>query len=133
MRSFTQTCVALPCLLAVTACGGIPKKTFVFDAIDVTENPRPVLIVVNDDWVDAWDKNQVVNVSGNDELSLTIPFPSSTVEITVAPLTVDGNVVANKPMSRKDARDLSGFNDEMRSLRLTDPVKHLFVLTYKQN
>jgi hypothetical protein len=53
------------------------------------------------------------------------------VEITVVPLTVANKKVANKPMSRKDATDVAGMTDEVRTLKLNDPQRHLFILLPK--
>lgn len=118
------------CALA-TACNSVPTKKFTFDVIDGGERAKPALVVVDDDWVKAWDMNQVVNVADDDELTIDIAFPSSTVEVTVVPLTVANKKVANKPMSRKDATEVAGMTDEVRTLKLNDPPRHLFILTQK--
>lgn len=122
---------SLSLLLATAACGSIPTKTFDFDAIDVGENPRPCLVVVGDDWVAAAEKNQFVNVEGDDQLTLTLPFASSEVEVTMAPVLVESGKVTRVPKSRKEARDYSGFMDESRRLILTDPRRQLFILPRK--
>jgi hypothetical protein len=114
-----------------TACGSIPTKSFEFLAIDASEQPRPCLIVVNDDWVAAAEKNQFVNVEGGNSLVLDIPFPSAEVEVTVAPVLVESGKVARVPKSRKEARDYSGFMDDVRRLRVTDPRRQLFILVRK--
>ena len=118
------------CALA-TACNSVPTKKFTFDVIDGGEQAKPALVVVDDDWGKAWDMNQVVNVADDDELTIDIAFPSSTVEVTVVPLTVANKKVANKPMSRKDATEVAGMTDEVRTLKLNDPPRHLFILTQK--
>ena len=120
--------LALLTCVGLAACGSIPKRTFVFDAVDIAEQPRPCLIVIDDDWQGAAERNQVVNVTGNDELPLTIEFRSSEVEITAAPLMVDGTNVPRMPRSRKEAREFSSFMDETRRLRVRDPQKQLFIL-----
>ena len=114
--------------IAATACGSIPTKTFYFDAIDIREEARPCLVVINDDWIAAADKNQVVNVAENDVLKLNLEFRASEIEVTIAPLIVDGTVISNMPKSRKEACELSGFMDETRRLKMTDPAKQFFVL-----
>lgn len=121
----------LPAFVA-TACGSIPTRTFEFDALDPAENLRPCLIVINDDWIGAAEKNQVVNVAGDDTLTLTLEFKSAEVEVTVAPLTVEGNTVRRMPTSRRDATADSTFRDEVRRLRLTDPQRQLFILAHQR-
>ena len=121
--------VVCACMLAA-ACGSIPKRTFEFRVIDAAEQPRPCLIVVgNQDFQAAADKNQIVSVGSSDWLQLELEFPTSLVEITVAPLVVDGTKVGRLPKTRKEARDMSSFNDETRQLRLDDPKKQLFILS----
>lgn len=123
--------VSVLTLLVLTACGSIPTRTFEFEAIDVGDNPRACMIVVNDDWVGAAAKKQFVNVTGDDVLSLTIPFPSPEVEVTVAPMQITGSGEPRVPKSRKEARDTSGFADEVRKLLMTDPKRVLFILPKK--
>ncbi|MBZ0153934.1 MAG: hypothetical protein K8J09_20605 [Planctomycetes bacterium] len=127
----TQKRLLLLPVLFTAACSGFPKKQFEFDAIDATENPRPALIVIDDDWEGAREKNQVVNVAGDDTLPLTIEFKNSEIEVTVAPLLVEGDAVQRWPMSRKEATEHSGFKDETRRLRLNDPTRELFILPRK--
>jgi hypothetical protein len=131
MNPRAKTLLALAAGALATACNSVPTKKFTFDVIDGSERPKPALIVVDDDWVKAWDANQVVNVTEDDELTLDVAVPSSTVEITVVPLTVANKKVANKPMSRKDATDVAGMTDEVRTLKLNDPQRHLFILLPK--
>lgn len=119
--------ISLLLLGSLTACGSIPTRTFEFDVIGVDDQPQPCLIVVNDNWVEASEKKQVVNVAGDDTLSLTIPFPSSEVEITVAPMKRGGGE-PKLPKSRKEACDTSGYMDEVRKLQFTDPRHVLFIL-----
>ena len=128
---FAVRAAACSAALALAACGSVPQKQFVFDAIDVEEKARPCLIVVDDDWIGAAERNQVVNVSGDDSLPLTLEFRSSEVEITVAPILVEGGTVQRMPKSRKEAREYSGFMDETRRLMLNDPQKQLFILPRK--
>lgn len=118
-------------LVLLTACGGVPKQRFVFDAIDVATNPRPCLVVVNDDWATAAEKSHVVNVSEDDELALEIEFPSAEVVVTMAPVLVENGQITRVPKSRKEAREYSGFVEELRKLRLRDPSRQLFILTRK--
>jgi hypothetical protein len=128
MTPFRRT-LSLSLLAATAACGSIPTKTFEFDAIDAGEVPRPCLIVVNDDWATAAEKNHYVNVDGDDALQLEIAFPVSEVEVTIAPVLVESGKVTRVPKSRKEARDYTGFTDDTRRLRLTDPRRQLFILT----
>jgi hypothetical protein len=127
----TRLLLSMSVLAVLAACGGVPKQRFKFDAIDVAENPRPCLVVVNDDWAAAAEKNQVVNVADDDELVLEIEFPSAETVVTMAPLTVENGKVVRMPKSRKDARDYSGFVEELRKLRLRDPERQLFILPRK--
>jgi hypothetical protein len=115
----------------MTACAGIPTKTFEFDALDTAEQPRPCLIVVNDDWVGAAEKNQFVNVDGDDVRRLEITFPSSEIEVTIAPVMVESGKVTRVPKTRKEARDYSGFMDDTRRLKTSDPTRQLFILARK--
>lgn len=121
----------LSALALAAACSSVPTRAFEFDAIDAGETPRPCLIVVNDDWVAAAEKNQFVNVGADDTLVLQIAFPTSEVEVTVAPVLVESGKVTRVPKSRKEARDYSGFSDDTRRLRVTDPRKQLFILVRK--
>ena len=125
--------LSLSLLAATAACGGIPSKKFEFRTIDSGESPRPCLIVVNDDWATAAEKNQFTNIDGNTPIALDIPFSSAEVEITVAPVLVESGKVARVPKSRKEARDYSGFMDDVRRLRLTDPRVQLFILMRKSS
>jgi hypothetical protein len=115
-------------LLTMAACSGIPTKTFVFDAIDTGEAPRPCMIVVNQDFQTATEKNQFVNVGSDNELPIEIQFPSGEVEITVVPLMVEGDRITRVPKSRKEGVDYSGFLDDTRKLRPSDTRRHLFIL-----
>ena len=123
--------LSLPALLTLCSCGSVPTQRFEFDAIDTGETPRPCLVVVNDDWVGAAEKNQFVNVAADDTLALELQFNSSEVEITVAPVLVEAGKVSRVPKSRKEARDYSGFMDETRRLMLRDPKRQLFILPRK--
>ncbi|MBL8755964.1 MAG: hypothetical protein JNK15_21895 [Planctomycetes bacterium] len=123
--------LCLSTLCAMTACGSIPTKAFEFDAIDTAEQPRPCLVVVNDDWVGAAEKNQFVNVDGDDALRLEIPFTAAEIEVTIAPVLVESGKVTRVPKTRKEARDYSGFMDDTRRLRLLDPMRQLFILARK--
>lgn len=122
---------ALLALLACTACGSVPSRDFEFDAIDVGENPLRCLVVVNDDWVGAEQKNQFVNVAGDDVLTLKIEFRTSEVEVIMAPVQVNNGKVTKVPRSRKEAREFSGFMDDSRKLLFTDPKRVLFILPRK--
>jgi len=114
---------------AMTACGSVPKKTFVFDAITIEERAHPCLIVIDDEWDKAAENNQVVNMGGDDELKVTVEFRSAEIEVTVAPLAPGSNVM---PRSRSEAIQMSQFMDDMpRRLRMDDPQQHLFVLQPK--
>jgi len=123
--------LSLSVLAFAAACGSVPTKTFEFDAIDAGETARPCLVVVNDDWATAAEKNYYVNVGGDDTLNLEISFPVSEVEVTIAPVLVESGKVTRVPKSRKEAREYTGFTDDTRRLRLTDPRRQLFILVRK--
>jgi hypothetical protein len=55
-------------LAVLAACGGVPKQRFKFDAIDVAENPRPCLVVVNDDFGQAVADLQAILAGRGDAL-----------------------------------------------------------------
>lgn len=132
LRIQTKLALSLVACTAMTSCGSIPKQKFIFDAIDLNEQPRACLIVVDDEWDAAAEKGQIVNVTGDDQLDVMIEFRQAEVEITVAPLTVDGNTVTMMPTSRTQAIQMSSFKDDLpRKLRLGDPSKHVFVLQPK--
>ncbi|HEX6812492.1 MAG TPA: hypothetical protein VF384_12780 [Planctomycetota bacterium] len=119
-------------LLACTACGSIPTREFEFDAIDVSENARPCLVVLNDDWTTAAEKERFVNLAGDDSLVINIEFPKGPeFEVTMAPVLVVDGKVPRVPKSRKEARDYSGYVEEVRRVRLTDPRKVLCILPKK--
>ena len=122
--------VSLLALVTLTACGSIPTRDFEFDAMDVGENPRPCMVVINDDWVGAEARKQFVNVTSDDVLTLNIAFPSPSVEVTMAPmLMINGQ--PKVPKSRKEARDSSGFMEDVRRVERTDPKRVLFILPRK--
>lgn len=124
----TLRSVALLAVSALAACGSIPTKTFVFDCVDAAENPRPCMIVINEDYTTAAEKAQFVNVASDNELVLEIPFPRGEVEVTAVPVLVEGDKVTRVPKSRIEGINFSGFVDETRRLRLTDHKKHMFIL-----
>ncbi|MFN3241658.1 MAG: hypothetical protein ACE37K_09120 [Planctomycetota bacterium] len=129
MNTLTKTLSAFAACAVMTACGSVPKKTFVFDAITLEERAHPCLIVIDDEWDKAAENNQVVNMNGDDELKVTVEFRASEIEVTVAPLAPGSNVM---PRSRSEAIQMSQFMDDMpRRLRMDDPAKHLFVLQPK--
>ena len=83
--------------MAMTACSGIPTKTFEFQSIDIREVNCPSMIVVNDDWDTAIAEKQVFDGTKMERFSLKIPFARPTVMVRAVPLP-DGNV----PKSRGD-------------------------------
>lgn len=127
----TRRLLPLPLLALTAACGSIPTRTFEFSAVDTAENPRPCLIVVNDDWVGAAERNQFVNVSDNTPLPIEIAFPVAEIEVTAAPVQVESGKITRVPKSRKEAVDFSSFVDEQRRLRATDHRRQLFILRRK--
>jgi hypothetical protein len=121
-------CLA-PLLLA--ACGSVPTKTFVFDAITVDERPLPCLVVVGDDWVGAAERGQLINVDNKDDtLSLALKFDRAQVDVTVAAIEVnpDTGKPERIPRSRLERSD---YVAEPRQIQLNDPQKQLFILPRK--
>jgi hypothetical protein len=119
-------------LLTAVACNSIPTQSFDFKAIDAEEKAKACLIVVNDDWGTAIEKEQFVNVDGRDTLNLTLPFEATEVEVMAVPLTLnDQGKVAYMPRNRTDAMRNSNFADDTRRLRLRDPRIQLFILRRK--
>lgn len=90
---------------------------------------RPCLIVVNDDWMGAAERNQFINVDSNDALVLSLDFRLGAATVTAVALQVDNGKVTRIPKSRKDALDFSGFLDDVRQLQPGDPAMQLFILT----
>ncbi len=117
-------------LLALAACQpeSAASLEFTFDAVDTNEQARPCMIVVDDDWTGAAERHQWVNVTGDDVLTITLPAPKTEWTVTVAPLLVESGQITRVPHSRKDARDYTGFADEVRLVRRTDPRRQLFIL-----
>jgi len=115
----------------LTACEGIPMKTFEFDAIDLDEEKRAALIVVGDggeSWSTATSKQQVVNHGDVETLRLEVPFQSREITVHVWPLGESGDV----PRSPGEARNMvSDYKKQTRQLRLNDPARQLFILDPK--
>ena len=114
-------------LVAAAACGGIESRRFEFDVIDTDNLPRPCLVVINNDFPGAEQKNQVVNVDSDDVLTLDLEFPAREVVVTVAPLRVVNNKVTKYPRSSRESWD-TGYSDETRTVRIDDPTRVLFIL-----
>jgi hypothetical protein len=128
VNSYSKSLLALAGCVVATACGSVPTQRFTFDAIDVEEQPQPALVVVEDDWVKAWDENHVVNVAGDDMLTIDLPFPTAKVQVMLVPLKVANGKATSKPLSRTDAVESSGMTVEIRELFLRDPQRQLFIL-----
>jgi hypothetical protein len=127
----TRRLLSLSLLALSAACSSVPTKTFEFVVIDNAENPRPSLIVVNDDWVGAVQRNQFVNVTDHDPLRLELSFNVAEVEVIAAPVLVESGKIARVPNSRKEAVDYTGFVDDAKRLRVTDHTRQLFILRRK--
>ncbi|MFK7740280.1 MAG: hypothetical protein AB8H80_08145 [Planctomycetota bacterium] len=114
-----------------TACGSVPKRTFVFDAIDTGEDPRPAMIVVDQDWLAAGQNKQFINLNSNDELTLDLEFKSRDIEImAVAIRTLDGTPVS-VPTNPRDAAEISEYELDSRKLRAKDAERQLFIFQRK--
>jgi hypothetical protein len=127
----THRLLSLSLLGLSAACSSVPKKTFEFSVIDNGENPRPSLIVVNDDWVGAVQRNQFVNVSDHSPLRVEIAFNVAEVEVIAAPVLIESGKITRVPNSRKEAVDYTGFIDDQKRLRVTDHPRQLFILRRK--
>lgn len=121
---------ALP-LLALAACGGVPNQTFTFDAIDTEEQPRPAMVVIDQDWVGAAERRQFVNVEGDDELTLTLTFDKSEIQIDIAPIPVENGAPTSLPKRPLDCVELTGFQSQFRTVRPGDARKQLFIVWRK--
>jgi hypothetical protein len=113
----------------LAACGSVPVRTLTIDAIDVDDRPVPCLVVVGDDWAGAEEKQQFVNVGSDNTLSLPLTFDRPELDVTVAAVVVEADGTPRRNLrSRKDSSDATGFIAEPRTIRSTDPVRHLFIL-----
>lgn len=121
--------LAAATLALLTACSGVPTRTFQIDAIDVDERAVPCLVVIGDDWAGAAQKQQLVNVGSDDTLGLTVEFvrPEMDVIVVAVPLDPAGKVRA-MPKSRTESTELTDFIGDVRRLRATDPARNLFIL-----
>lgn len=116
-------------LAMLTACSGVPTRTFQIDAIDVDEKPVACLVVVGDDWAGAAQKKQLVNVGGDNTLSLTVEFTRPEMDITVAAVPLDANGQPRAmPKSRAESTELTSFLADVRRLWADDPERPLFIL-----
>jgi hypothetical protein len=121
--------LAVLVLAALTACSGVPTRTFQIDAIDVDERAVPCLVVIGDDWAGAAQKQQLVNVGSDNTLNLTVEFtrPEMDVIVVAVPLDPSGKVRA-MPKSRTESTELTDFLGDVRRLRAKDPERSLFIL-----
>ncbi|MBM4060064.1 MAG: hypothetical protein FJ265_03060 [Planctomycetes bacterium] len=116
--------------LVFTACSSVPTRTLRIDAIGVDEKPVPCIVVVGDDWAGAAEKNQFVNLTGDDTLALQVAFEQPSVDIIVAAVPVDQ--ATGKPLmlpkSRDESAKATSFLADFAQVRLTDPDRQLFIL-----
>lgn len=117
----------------LAACGSVPKRTFEIHALSAEERPVPCLVVVDDDWIGAADRNQFVNLPPGKPLSLEIVFERGEVEVAVAPILVNLDTGAPDwvPRRRSDENAAVRLEEELRQLRPTDPQRQLFLLPLK--
>jgi hypothetical protein len=127
----THRLLSLSLLAFTAACSSVPTKTFTFTVMDNAENPRPALIVINDDWVGAIQRNQFVNVADLEPARIELVFNVAEVEVIAAPVLVESGKITRAPNSRKEAVDYTGFVDDAKRLRVTDHPRQLFILRRK--
>jgi len=120
-------------LLLLTACSGVPTRTFQIDAIDVEDQPVPCLVVVDGDWTAAIERNQVVNIGSTESLPLKVEFHRPEVNIMVAPVPIDPTTgeLVRLPKSREESRAMTEFLSGDRDVMLTDQQRTLFILRRK--
>ena len=121
--------LAVLTLALLTACSGVPTRTFQIDAIDSDERAVPCLVVVGDDWAGAAQRQQLVNVGSDDTLNLTVEFTRAEMDIicVAVPLDPSGKVRA-MPKARTESTELTDFLGDVKRLRATDQPRHLFIL-----
>lgn len=119
------------CAATLCSCGGVPKRTFTFDAIDTSDDARAAMIVLDQDWVAASQNKQFVNLTSDNELPLELTFQSANVEVTaVAIRTLDGTPVS-VPMNPREAEEKSEYVLRTRNVQLRDGEKQLFIFERK--
>ena len=123
--TISRIIVALTACLTMTACGSIPQKDFEFRAIDINGSSQTCLVVVNGDFEAAIQNESLIGKDGTESCSVTIPFTSNEVEVTIVPCKIGMDL----PRSRAQATDYKSYT---RRLRLTDPGTHLFILERKR-
>lgn len=113
-------------LLALVACGGVPRRTFEIRAIDPEERPVACLVVVDDRWDTAAAQKRITNGNGG-PLRVEVEFPRPEVGVTLVPvqIDVDTNEVMRMPTNMNDAYE---HHAEARFLRVDDPPRQLFIL-----
>ncbi len=120
-------------LALLTACAGTPTKTFYFDAIDTQENPVSCLVVIGDDWDGAATASQLVNIKGDDQVKVQVPFEAP--EVTIICAAVKTNATTGEPdsmpTSRSESTEATGFVAGTHRLRADDATKVLFILERK--
>lgn len=129
LRPLTLCATAL-----LTACAGVPTRTFQIDAVDVEDQPVACLIVVDGDWTTAIEQNQIVNLDGKDVLPVTVEFHNPIVMLTAAPVPIDRNTgkPSKLPRSRDESKALTDYLCDVRDdLRITDPDRVMFIVRAK--
>jgi hypothetical protein len=120
----TPRTLAVLLLLALAACGSVPKRTFRIHAIDTDEKPLTCLVVIGDDWQGAAENQRVAGAKG--PLPVELVFERPTVDVTVMQVAVDdaGRMLA-PPISRSSD---SEYRSEVRQIGQNDPPDQLFIL-----
>lgn len=123
MSLYRKSMILVACA-AMTACGSIPKKNFSFTAINNSGETQTCLIVINDEWDTAIENEWITGKDGSDSCSMTLDFQARKMEVTVVPFKIG----MEPPRSRSQAVDYKSYT---RTLLLTDPETHLFILEKK--
>ncbi|HEX5050354.1 MAG TPA: hypothetical protein VFZ65_01150 [Planctomycetota bacterium] len=132
MPNRTNRILLLAAGAMLASCGSVPTRTFQIRAINVNQEPVPCVVVINDDWTGAAERNQFLTPS-SPTLKLPVQFQVPAVTLTAAALQFDADgKPLNVPSSRSQAIDFSDYLTEVREdVRATDPDVVLFVLRKK--
>lgn len=110
------------CAASMTACGGIPTKSFEVRAIDNQGAPVPCLIVVDREW----PRTPEEAVFTDSEVS--IAFRKPRINLLVQPARVVEGV-----MQVPESTEIGMYLQESRDVEITDPRIHLFILNRNPN
>lgn len=128
-RNVRRALATLP-LLALVACGSVPKRTFTIDAIDSDNyrKPWPCMVVVDGDWPGAVQREQYVNLNGNQPLQLELTFDKPKHQIEVVPVPVVNGKVDPVVKTEIQSYNETSRRVDRRELLPGDATKQLFVI-----